>query len=281
MIEKLKSNKLCLSCEVFPPKKDGMIEGIVRTLKQLESLKPDYVSITYGANGSGGNKTADACSISKDAFGLDTVAHITTVNLTIDKLEEILDTYKRKNIYSLLPLRGDLTDDSMFYDFKHSDELTYYIKKNHPEFTLFGTCYPEGHPESKNLQQDIDAMKRKQDFGAEYFVTQLFLNNKTYYDFKEVVDKQNLKFNITCGIMPILKVSQVARLVSMCGTEIPAPFVKYVNNKSEDDMYNAGLEYAINQIQDLINNGINNVHLYTMNKGEVAKSIYEVFDKYR
>ena len=101
MIEKLKSHKLCLSCEVFPPKKDGMIEGIVRTLKQLESLNPDYVSITYGANGSGGNKTADACSISKDAFGLDTVAHITTVNLTIDKLEEILDTYKRKNIYRI------------------------------------------------------------------------------------------------------------------------------------------------------------------------------------
>ncbi len=281
MVEKLISDKLCLSCEVFPPKKDGMIEGIVRTLKHLEKLNPDYVSITYGANGQGGDKTADACSISKDAFNLDTVAHITTVNLTKDKLEEILATYKRKKIFNLLPLRGDLTDNSKFYDFKHSDELTYYIKKNHPEFTLFGTCYPEGHPESKSIQDDIDVMKRKKDFGAEYFVTQLFLDNNTYYNFLNLVNKQNLNFNITCGIMPVLKIEQVSRIVSMCGTEISAPFVKAVNNKSEEEMYKVGLEYAISQIQDLIDNNINNIHLYTMNKGDVAEKIYEVFDKYR
>jgi len=281
MIDKLKSSKLCLSCEVFPPKKDGMIEGIVRTLKEIESIKPDYVSITYGASGSGGNKTADACSISKDAFNLETVAHITAVNLTKDKLEEMLETYKRKGIFNLLPLRGDLVEDSKFYDFKHSDELTYYIKKNHPEFTLFGTCYPEGHPESKRIQDDIAVMKRKQDFGAEYFVTQLFLDNNIYYEFNNLVEKSNCKFNVTCGIMPILKVSQVSRIVSMCGTEIPKPFVKVVNNKSDDDVYKAGLDYAIYQIQDLIDNGINNIHLYTMNKGEVAKKIYEVFDRYR
>lgn len=281
MIDKLLSDKLCLSVEVFPPKKDGMIEGIVRTLKQISPLNPDYVSITYGANGSGGNKTADACSISKDAFDLETVAHITTVNLTIKKLEEILDVYKRKGIYNLLPLRGDLDENSQFYDYKHADELAYYIKKNHPDFRLFGACYPEGHPESKNLLQDIEVMKRKQDCGVEFFVTQLFLDNKTYYNFKEQISKQNLHFNITCGIMPIVKVNQVTRIVSMCGTEIPQPFTKIANNKSEDEMYRVGIDYAKYQIQDLINNGETNIHLYTMNRGDVAQEIFSEFDKYR
>ena len=270
-----------MSAEVFPPKKDGMIEGIVRTLRQIEPLKPDYVSITYGANGSGGNKTADACSISKDAFDMETVAHITTVNLTKDKLEEILNTYKRKGIYNLLPLRGDLDENSKFYDFNHADELAYYIKKNHPEFRLFGACYPEGHPESKSLMQDVEVMKRKQDYGVEFFVTQLFLDNNTYYSFKDEIAKANLKFNITCGIMPIVKVSQVSRIVSMCGTEISQAFSKVANNKSDEEMYKVGIEYAKEQIYDLINNGETNVHLYTMNRGDVALEIFKEFDKFR
>jgi len=281
MIEKLNSNKLCLSAEIFPPKKDGMIEGVVRTLKQIEPLKPDYVSITYGASGAGGDKTADVCSISKDAFDLETVAHITTVNLTVERLEEILDTYKRKGIYNLLPLRGDLTEDSKFYDFFDADELCYYIKKNHPEFRLFGACYPEGHPESKNLQQDIDVMKRKQDYGVEFFVTQLFLDNKTYYNFKNQIIKSGYNFNITCGIMPIVKVSQVSRIVSMCGTEIPQPFSKVANNKTDEEMFKTGIDYAKYQIQDLIDKGETNIHLYTMNRADVAKEIYDEFDKYR
>ncbi len=281
MIDKLNSKKLCLSVEVFPPKKDGMIEGVVRTLRQIEPLKPDYVSITYGASGEGGNKTADVCSISKDAFDLETVAHITTVNLTQKALEEILDVYKRKGIYNLLPLRGDLTDNSRFYDFSHADELALYIKKNHPEFRLFGACYPEGHPESKNLQQDIDVMKRKQDYGVEFFVTQLFLDNTTYYNFKNQILKCGYNFNITCGIMPIVKVNQVSRIVSMCGTEIPQQFTKIANNKSDDEMFRVGIDYAKNQIKDLINNGESNIHLYTMNRADVAVEIYGEFDKYR
>lgn len=281
MIDKLLSDKLCMSAEVFPPKKDGMIEGIVRTLKQIEPLKPDYVSITYGANGSGGDKTADACSISKDAFDLETVAHITTVNLTKDKLEEILDAYKRKGIYNLLPLRGDLDENSKFYDFSHADELAYYIKKNHPQFRLFGACYPEGHPESKELTQDIEVMKRKQDYGVEFFVTQLFLDNTTYYTFKEQIAKKGYKFTITCGIMPIVKVSQVSRIVSMCGTEIPQPFSKVANNKSDEEMYKVGINYAKEQIYDLIKNGEKNIHLYTMNRGDVASEIFKEFDRFR
>jgi methylenetetrahydrofolate reductase (NADPH) len=280
MIEKLKSKKLCLSAEVFPPKKDGELESIIRTLRDIQKLKPDFISITYGANGSGSNKTADVASIAIDAFDMEVLTHLTAVNMTIEKLESLIETYKRKNVKKLLILRGDLADDSQFFDFHYANELALYIKKNHPEFTLFGACYPEGHPSSPNLDFDIDVISKKSDCGIEAFITQLFLDNNTYYNFMNKLEQRNLDLPITAGIMPIISKNQISRIVSMCGVEAPPKFVKMVANNS-DNLYEAGIDYANEQIQDLINNGISNIHLYSMNKAEVARKVFEKFEKLR
>lgn len=280
MLEKLKSNNPCLSVEVFPPKKEGQLEGIIRTLKGIRELEPDFVSVTYGANGSGSDKTADVASIALDAFGMNVLAHLTAVNMTKEKLEILIETYRRKNVKNLLVLRGDLVPDSKFFDFGHASELACYIKKNYPEFTLYGACYPEGHPEAKSLDEDIDYMQLKADCGIEAFITQLFLDNTTFYNFINKLKQRNLNYPITAGIMPIISQSQISRIASMCGTQVPSKFVKIVANNT-DNLYDAGVKYAIEQIEELINSGYNNIHLYSMNKSDIAKRVFEKFKDIR
>lgn len=276
MLEKLISEKPCFSVEVFPPKKEGQLEGVIRALKGIKELEPDFVSVTYGANGSGSDKTADVASIVLDAFGLNVIAHLTAVNMTMEKLLTLIETYRRKNITNLLVLRGDLAPDSQFFDFHHANELALYIKKNYPEFTLFGACYPEGHTEAKSIDSDIDFMLKKQDSGISAFITQLFLDNDIYYSFINKVRQKNITAPITAGIMPIVSQSQISRIVSMCGTCVPPKFVKMVSNNTEN-LYDAGINYAIGQIEELINTGFNNIHLYSMNKAEIAKKVFEKF----
>lgn len=276
MLKKLKSEKLCLSTEVFPPKKDGQLEGIIRTLRDIQKLNPDFVSITYGASGAGSDKTADVASVAIDAFDLNVIAHLTSVNMTIEKLESLVETYRRKNVKNLLVLRGDLVPESRFYDFRYASELAYYIKKNYPEFTLFGACYPEGHPEAESLDSDLDYLKIKADSGIEAFVSQLFLENSTFYNFMEKYAQRNINCPVCAGVMPIVSNSQISRIVSMCGVMVPKKFAKMVEN-NQDDLYNAGVEYAIRQIEELIENGISNIHLYSMNKSDITKTVYEKF----
>ncbi len=279
MFEKLISDDLFMSVEVFPPKKDGHIEEVIRPLKEINLLKPDFVSITYGANGKGSDKTVDAASVAIDAFDLDVLAHLTCVNMTKERIDEFIETYKRKNIKNVLCLRGDITDDSKFYDFNHANELAYYIKKNHPEFTVFGACYPEGHPESKNKQEDIDVVKKKIDCGIEYFISQLFLDNSAFYAMRDSFAKNGIKAPLLAGIMPITQATQLARIENMCGAKAPKRFVDEVVNCG--NVYDAGIEYAISQITDLIQNGVTNIHIYTMNKADIVKKIFGVFSVLR
>lgn len=280
IIEKLKSDKPCLSVEVFPPKKEGHLEGVIRALKGIGESNPDFVSVTYGANGSGSDKTADVASVAIDAFGMKVLAHLTAVNMTIEKLEILIETYRRKNVKNLLVLRGDLTPDSQFFDFRYANELALYIKKHYPDFTLIGACYPQGHPESKDLDEDIDLMRLKADCGIEAFITQLFLDNDSFYHFMDKVNNKNLNYPISAGIMPIVNQSQISRVVSMCGAPMPSKFAKMVANNTEN-LYEAGVQYAIEQIDELISKGYNNIHLYSMNKAEIAKKVFANFEHIR
>jgi methylenetetrahydrofolate reductase (NADPH) len=276
MIEKLKSSKPCLSVEVFPPKKEGHLEGVIRALKGIGEVNPDFVSVTYGANGSGSDKTADVASVAIDAFGMKVLAHLTAVNMTREKLESLIETYRRKDVKNLLVLRGDLVPESQFFDFRYASDLALYIKKHYPDFTLIGACYPAGHPESNNLDEDIDIMRLKVDSGVDAFISQLFLDNDTFYNFLDKVNKNNLNLPISAGIMPIINNAQISRVVSMCGAPMPTKFAKMVANNTEN-LYESGIQYAIKQIDDLVKQGQSNIHLYSMNKADVAKKVFKNF----
>lgn len=269
-----KQKKFVMSAEVFPPKKNGMLEGVIRALKDIKKISPDFVSITYGANGSGGTSTSDVASIAIDAFELNTVAHLTAVNMTKDFLDEQISILKRKEVENILVLRGDIVEESKFYDFHHATDLAEYIKSNYPNFNLVGACYPEGHFESQSLEDDLVNIKRKVDCGVEHLITQLFFSNDTFYRFLDKSQKAGIDVPISAGIMPIITENQIKRIVKMCGVEVPSEFAKILANNSGEDLFNAGVDYAISQINDLINHGVNGVHLYTMNRGDVAEKVF-------
>lgn len=279
--ELFEKKKVVMSAEVFPPKRNGMLEGVIRALKEIRPLDPDYVSITYGASGSGGMTTADVASVVIDAFDMTAVAHMTAVNMTKDLLEERLQMLSRKGVKSILTLRGDVVEDSRFYDFRHANELAAYISERYPQFELLGACYPEGHPEAKNLDADLDMIKLKTECGVSHLVTQLFFDNATFYDFAEKAAKKGIGATVSAGIMPITSVQQVERIVSMCGVQIPTKFSKICATYQGEDLYKAGIDYAIEQIRDLIDNGVRGIHLYTMNKGDVAKAVFTAFEEDR
>lgn len=275
------SKKVVMSAEVFPPKKNGMLEGVIRALKEIKPLNPDYVSITYGANGSGGMTTADVASVVIDAFDMTAVAHMTAVNMTKELLEERLQMLMRKGVKSILTLRGDIAEDSRFYDFRHANELAAYISQKYPQFELLGACYPEGHPEAENLDADLEMIKLKTECGISHLVTQLFFDNATFYSFADKAEKAGITATVSAGIMPITSVQQVERIVSMCGVQIPTKFSKICATYQGEDLYKAGIDYAIEQIRDLIDNGVKGIHLYTMNKGDVAKAVFNAFEEDR
>ena len=268
-----------MSAEVFPPKKSGELENIIRTLRHLkEEVNPDYVSVTYGANGKGATTTTDAASVAIDAFDIETVAHMTAVNMTKERLDEMLLSFEHKGIQSILALRGDVRDDSRFYDFQHANELAAYIKSTHPHFLLMGAMYVEGHPESHSIEDDLDVVAKKLDSGIEHFVTQMFFDNAYFYDFMDKLQRRGLNVSVEAGIMPITNVKQLGRSVSLSGATLPQAFRDLVANYT-DDMFEAGTDYAIRQIEDLRAHGVKGVHLYTMNSVKTAATIFGAIRK--
>lgn len=265
------------SAELFPPKRSGNLEGVIRALKGIKPLNPDYVSITYGAGGDGAETTADVASVAKDAFDIETVAHMTCVNMTEEKLDLQIEILKRKNIENILVLRGDVTENSRFYGFTHANELAFYIKKNYPEFNLLGACYPEKHPEANSLAEDIDNLKRKVDCGVSMLVTQLFYDNDAFYRFRDEVRAKGIFLPVEAGIMPIHSHKMVEKTVSLSNASVPEKLKKVIASETEEEIYDRGVEYAEEQIEDLLKNGVDGIHLYTMNRVDVATRIFERF----
>jgi len=274
--EIFKNKKLVMSAEVFPPKKSGSIEGVVRALRDIEKVAPDYVSITYGAGGEGAQTTADVASIAIDAFGLNAVAHMTAINMTRAKLSDQLDTLRRKGIDNILVLRGDTAQNSRFLDFHHANELAAFIRSVDPSFNLIGACYPEKHPEARTLAADVDNLEQKIDSGVSHLITQLFFDNSKFYRFMDLLLARGISVPVCAGIMPILKASQLSRTTQLSNAAIPERLQSFVD-ASPLDCYARGMDFAAEQIDDLIKNGVRGIHLYTMNNGGVALDMFKRF----
>lgn len=279
------SNKTVFSLEIFPPKKaQGGIDTIYKTLDGLSEVKPDFISCTYGAGGNiADSTTIDICSIIKEKYNIPPIAHLTCVNSTKSDIDYILSSLKDKGIDNILALRGDLNPDiEPKNDFHHASELIKYIK-NDSDFSVSAACYPECHPECDNIVDDIMHLKTKVDEGAEHLISQLFFDNSVFYDFVQKARLAGINVPIEAGIMPIVNKSQIERMVSLCGASIPPKFAKMMSRfgNNPEAIRDAGIAYAIDQIVDLITNGVDGIHLYTMNNPYVANKIFGAIDNLR
>lgn len=273
------ATKTVFSFEVFPPKKDMLLETVFPTLRELVTLKPDFISVTCGAGGAGGSmRTVEVASKLKN-LGCDTAAHLPCINLDKETLQQQLQTLKQEGIENILALRGDKTPGvEPKHDFPHASDLIAYIREHEGQsFNIIGACYPEGHQEAKTLAADIDALKIKVDAGANELISRLFFDNELFYDFLDRIHHAGIHVPVEAGIMPVTNRKQIERMVTLCGATLPKKFqkilVKYGNNAQS--MEDAGIAYAIDQIVDLLANGVDGIHIYTMNNPRVAKRITE------
>lgn len=268
--------KTVLSFEVFPPKKTSSIDTIYSTLDDLQGLKPDFISVTYGAGGNAGDSaTAEIASAIKHKYHIEPVAHLTCVNYTKPEIEQILERLEQNNIENILALRGDISPDRMpKKEFNYASELIAYIKER-GGFHLSGACYPEGHIESENLISDILNLKKKVDAGAEHLISQLLFDNNYFYSFLEKARIAGISVPIQAGIMPVVNKAQIERMVTLCGASLPPKFTKMLQRfeHSPEALRDAGIAYAVDQIVDLISQGVDGIHLYTMNDAYIAKKI--------
>ena len=270
--------KTVFSLEVFPPKPDADESVIYETLENLSDIHPDFISVTYGAGGGkNGCKTIKIASDIQNRYGVESVAHLPCIDLSRTQAKEILDRMQECGIENVLALRGDRTDSSSTTgDFQHASDLICFIKENY-KFNVIAACYPEIHPESNNAVDDLKWLKYKVDCGADHLITQLFLDNEYYYDFHEKTRIAGITTPIEAGIMPVTNKRQIERMVKLCGVHLPKKFVrvleKYEHN--ETALRDAGIAYAIDQITDLIAEGVDGIHLYTMNNPYIAHRIYD------
>lgn len=276
-IRDLFDRKTVFSFEVFPPKKTSSVEVIYRTLDELKDLKPDFISVTFGAGGSSNNTFAcDVASKIKEN-GITPMIHLPCINYTKDEISATLDEIKKRGIENILALRGDKSPDiEPKNEFPHASDLITYIKSQ-GDFDIAGACYPECHPDSDSIIDDIMNLKKKVDAGATHLISQLFFDNDSFYDFREKTVLAGIDVPIEAGIMPVVNKNQIERMVTTCGASLPRKFVrimqKYENNP--EALRDAGIAYAINQIVDLIASGVDGIHLYTMNNAYVARKISE------
>ncbi|MDR1002246.1 MAG: methylenetetrahydrofolate reductase [NAD(P)H] [Oscillospiraceae bacterium] len=271
-----KTNKTVFSFEVFPPKKTSSVDTVYSTLADLKELSPDYISVTYGAGGSAANaSTRDIASYIKHTLGIESMAHLTCINSSREGVVATLRELKESGIENILALRGDINPDMpSATDFAYASDLIEFIGED-GGFDISAACYPEGHIESDSLIADIRNLWRKVDAGARSLVSQLFFDNSYFYSFAEKAEIAGISVPISAGIMPVTNKSQIERMVTMCGASLPPKFVKMMSRYESNPaaLLDAGVAYAIDQIVDLISNGADGIHLYTMNRADIAKRI--------
>lgn len=277
LVDLFNQKKTVFSFEVFPPKRNNAIETIYNTLDELKDLHPDFISVTYGASGSlADNRTCEIASAIKNKYGMNSAAHLTCVNSTKEEVLEVLKQLDAHGVENILALRGDIVPDvATKEDFHHASELISFIKESGYNFGISGACYPEGHLDSKNQVEDIRNLKLKVDMGAQHLISQLFFDNEIFYDFLEKARIAGINVPIEAGIMPVTNKKQIERMVSLCGASLPAKFTRTMSryeNKPEA-MRDAGIAYAVEQIVDLVSEGVDGIHLYTMNNPYIAKRI--------
>lgn len=270
--------QVTLSFEIFPPKRTGSIQTIYDTLDALHELSPDFISVTYGAGGSGNSHaTCEIASAIKNQYKIESLAHLPCAGLTKEDVLTQLENFKQNGIENILALRGDILDPKQPKgDFTHASDMIVFIKE-HGDFDITAACYPEGHTESKNLVEDIQNLKKKVDSGADQLITQLFFHNDYFYRFQERCSIAGIHVPIEAGIMPVVNKKQIERMASLCHVDLPSKFIAMMNRyeNNPESMRDAGIAYAIDQIVDLVVQGADGIHLYTMNNPYIAAKIYE------
>ncbi len=267
--------KTTLSFEVFPPKSDTPIDSIYSTIDGLAPLKPDFISVTYGAGGSGSNATIGICEMIKEKYGIEPVAHLACINLTKEKVLFELAQMRAAGIENILALRGDINPNVPPHeDFRYASELIELIKES-GDFNILGACYPEGHPEAPNMVEDIRHLKEKVDAGCSQLISQLFFDNEDFYAFREKAAIAGIDVPIEAGIMPVTNPKTIARMATLCHAKLPKKFLTIMSKYENDPiaMRDAGIAYAVSQIVDLIANDVDGIHLYTMNNPYIATKI--------
>lgn len=273
--EILKEEKVTLSFEVFPPKTSDSYESVETATREIAKLKPDFMSVTYGAGGGTSEYTASIASNIQKTENVPTLAHLTCVSSKKEKVHNQLKLLESYGIENIMALRGDRTDSDS-EDYHYASELITDIKNIcGDKFCIGGACYPECHPESKNLKEDIMYLKEKVDAGCEFLTTQMFFDNNILYKYVFKLREAGICVPVVAGIMPVTNANQISRICSLSGTYLPSKFKNIVDKFGSDteSMKQAGIAYATEQIIDLIANGINHIHVYSMNKPDVAEKI--------
>lgn len=281
-ISEILKTKATISFEIFPPKSQANdLSSIYRTIDELAQLKPDFISVTYGAGGSTKGKTVEIASKIKNEYHIESVAHLTCISSTKEEVLNICQELKENNVENILALRGDYPQDSSFdchqLEFHYAKDLNQLISKEFLDtFCLSGACYPEVHQEASCFEDDLKALKEKVDAGAEYLITQIFFDNNYYYRLVKEARKRGITVPIIAGIMPITNSKSLLHTAKMCGCSIPYQLSTMIESYYHypEAMKEIGINYATHQIIDLITNGVDGIHIYTMNKPEIAKAIF-------
>ena len=268
-----------LSFEVFPPKTDDVYDGVKTATEEIAKLRPAFMSVTYGAGGGTSKYTLEIAKNLKDRFGVESLAHLTSVSATRETVRARIEDFKAAGIENVMALRGDipqamLSEDRSNWAYRHAVDLVRELKER-GDFCIGGACYPEVHPESANQKEDIKYLKEMVEAGCEFLTTQMFFDNNLLYNFLYKIREAGITVPIVAGIMPITNAKQVERALTLSGSFMPQRFKSLVDKFGDDPaaMKQAGIAYATDQIIDLYANGIEHVHVYSMNKPDVAEKI--------
>lgn len=277
IIDKLNQKGIHISFEVFPPKTDAGFDKVLSATDEIAKLNPSYISVTYGAGGGTSKNTAKIASHIKDDLGVMSLAHLTCASSTKEEVGEVIENLKAHGIENILALRGDIPEGMTFPDgdrFHYAYELVQEIKK-HGDFCIGAACYPEGHVEQEHKADDIRYLKQKVDSGVDFLTTQMFFDNDIHYNFLYRIREAGITVPVLPGIMPITSAAQMKRSQELSGTVFPRRFLAILDRfgSSPEAMKQAGIAYATDQIIDLLANGVNNIHIYSMNKPEIAIAI--------
>ena len=282
VIDIIKSGKPSLSLEVFPPKTDDKFESVKSVTGEIAALSPSFMSVTYGAGGGTSDFTVSIANNIQDKYNVPALAHLSCISSTKERVQSQLTQLKEAGIENILALRGDIPEGmSMDHlDYHYASELISEIKKS-GDFCIGGACYPESHPESESSFEDIKNLKIKQDCGCDFFTTQMFFDNNILYNFLYRAREAGISVPIVAGIMPVTNAKSIKRICAINNSLLPQRFIRIVDKfgSDPDKMMQAGIAYATEQIVDLFANGVNAVHVYTMNKPEVARAIMENISK--
>lgn len=282
IVDIINSGKRSLSFEVFPPKSDDVYDSVKNATEEIAKLSPSFMSVTYGAGGGTSDYTLEIAENIKKTYNVTSLAHLTCISSTKETVKNMIEKFESHGIENVMALRGDIPkdrvdEDRSEWDYQYATDLIADIKKYAPQLSVGGACYPEVHPESFNQNEDILNLKKKVEAGCEFLTTQMFFDNNLLYNFLYKIREAGIKVPVIAGIMPITNANQVARSIKLSGSFMPQRFKSLVDKFGNDPlaMKQAGIAYATDQIIDLFANGIDAIHVYSMNKPEVAMKIQQ------